>query len=100
MVIYCGVKKFIYVSTANAFGYGTLTKLGSENEEIKVPFSKLYYALSKLKAQQSVLLRKKEIDVITVNPTFLIGPYDSKPSSGKIILLGYQKRLVFLSARR
>lgn len=95
MAIYCGVKRFIYVSTANVFRHGTLTKLGSENEEIKVPFSKSYYALSKLKAQQSVLLRKKEIDVIKVNPTFLIGPYDSKPSSGKIILLGYQKGLIF-----
>ena len=30
-----------------------------------------------------------------MNPTFMIGPYDTKPSSGKIVLMGLKNKLVF-----
>jgi dihydroflavonol-4-reductase len=39
---------------------------------------------------------KMKTEVVIVNPTFMIGPYDTKPSSGKIILMGYNKRISFL----
>ncbi|MFT3752208.1 MAG: hypothetical protein QM800_04790, partial [Paludibacter sp.] len=33
--------------------------------------------------------------VVIINPTFLIGAFDTKPSSGKLMLMGYKKRLMF-----
>jgi nucleoside-diphosphate-sugar epimerase len=89
------VKKFIFVSTANTFGYGNKTDLGNELKEIKYPFSDSYYAISKLEAQKKVLMASKKIDVVVVNPTFMLGAYDSKPSSGRIILMGLKKYFLF-----
>jgi dihydroflavonol-4-reductase len=88
-----GIKKF--VSSANAFGFGSLKAPGNEETPIRPPFSKSLYALSKLEAQQQVLKYKNKIPLTVVNPTFMIGPYDGKPSSGQIILMGYKKKIIF-----
>ncbi len=90
-----GISKFVYVSSANTFGFGTLQNPGTENTPIRHPFSSSFYAISKLEAQQKVLSHQEQIPVCVVNPTFLIGPYDGKPSSGRIILMGYNKRVIF-----
>ncbi len=89
------VKKIIFVSTANTFGYGSKNKPGTELTEIKEPFSNSYYAISKLEAQNVLLKASKKIAVIVVNPTFMLGAYDAKPSSGRIILMGLKKYIVF-----
>lgn len=89
------VPKFIFVSTANTVGYGNLKMLGTETQKMKKPFDKLYYAQSKLQAEEYLMARSKAINVTILNPTFMIGPYDSKPSSGKIILMGISKRILF-----
>ncbi len=89
------IKKFVYVGSANAFGFGTLENPGTENMPIRPPFSNSFYAISKLEAQHRVLSYQKKIHACVVNPTFMIGPYDGKPSSGRIILMGYNKRIIF-----
>jgi len=89
------IKKYIFISTANTFGYGTKSDLGNESKEIKYPFSSSNYALSKLEAQNLLFKASKEIDIIVINPTFMLGAYDSKPSSGRIILMGLKKYFLF-----
>ena len=89
------VKRFIFISTANTIGYGSLKHLGTETQKIKKPFSKLDYAKSKQKAENYLLKKQHGINVKVLNPTFMIGPYDSKPSSGKIILMSLNKKIVF-----
>jgi len=89
------IKKLIYVSTANVFGFGNITELGKENDQIKNPFSKSYYSISKLEGQKIVFSNSHKMDVVSVHPSFMIGPYDSKPTSGKIILMGLKKYVVF-----
>src|SRR5688572_15107949 len=51
---------------------------------------KFGYIDSNYMAQQYVLqhVATHQLDAVVVNPNFIIGPYDAKPSSGKIILLG------------
>jgi len=88
------IKKLIYVGTANVHGFGPLNNLGNESKQIMEPFSKLYYSLSKKAAQEYVLSMKNKIDITVVNPSFMIGAYDSKPSSGRIILIGLKKRFL------
>lgn len=89
------VKRFIFISSANTMGFGNLLQLGQENHPIKPPFSSSYYAQSKLEAEKELLKHKNEIDLVILNPTFMIGAYDTKPSSGKIILMGLDKKIIF-----
>lgn len=92
------VKRVIYVSTANTFAYGTMQSPGDETHKIAYPFSKSYYASSKFEAQQYILQHLKEInpEVLIVNPTFMLGKHDNKPSSGEIILRGYRKKFILI----
>ncbi|MPS64262.1 NAD-dependent epimerase/dehydratase family protein [Chryseobacterium sp.] len=87
-------EKFLFVSTANTLGFGSLDDLGTENDQWKYPFNESFYAKSKLEAE-NFLLENNKAKVIIVNPTFMIGAYDNKPSSGKIIFWVWKKKLVF-----
>lgn len=89
------VTAFIFISTANTIGFGSLEKPGREECKMKKPFSKHFYAQSKLSAEQYLLKHSEKIDVKILNPTFMIGANDSKPSSGKLLLMGLAKRVVF-----
>ena len=89
------VKKFIYVSSANTFAPGAIDCPGTE----KSPFDmkgKSGYMLSKYLAQDSVLseFKRSGLPAIVVNPTFMLGKYDVKPSSGQIILMAHKKLLI------
>lgn len=90
-----GVRRIIYVGTANTFGYGTMTAPGDESLPPKEPFASAWYARSKLEGQRVALSTAGDIDVVVVSPTFMIGPYDGKPSSGTIIRMGYGKSVIF-----
>jgi nucleoside-diphosphate-sugar epimerase len=89
------VQKFLFVSSANTLGYGNLEELGSENSNQKYPFTRSFYAKSKLEAENFLLQNKAKTEVVILNPTFMIGAYDFKPSSGRIIFWGWKKRFVF-----
>lgn len=93
--ILCNVKRFIFVSTANTLGYGSLKELGSENKEMNPLFKQSYYAKSKLEAENYLINNEHKIETVIVNPTFMLGAYDTKPSSGKIIYMGWKKRIIF-----
>lgn len=90
-----GIKRFLFVSTTNTLGFGNTTFWGSEKAPQIYPFTHSLYAQSKLAAEDYLLKNHKNTDVIIVNPTFMIGAYDSKPSSGKIIFWTWKKKLVF-----
>jgi len=93
--IKCGVKRFIFISTANTVGYGSKKKPGHELKRTSYLFKKSFYAKSKLLAEEFMLREKHQIETIILNPTFMIGANDSKPSSGKIILMCLGKKVVF-----
>lgn len=83
------IKRLIYVSTANSFSFGsTKQNLGVED----TPYAAIRYGLdymdSKRYAQEYILdaVKNQGLPAVIVNPTFMIGPYDSKPSSGQMIL--------------
>lgn len=89
------VERFIFVSSANAFDPGTKGIPGTENS----PFNshkKSGYMLSKYTAQNMVLeeFQRSGLQAVVVNPTFMLGKYDSKPSSGQIILMACKKSLM------
>lgn len=90
-----GIKRLIYCGTANSFASGTLNNLGTEKNEYAAWHYNLDYMDSKYKAQLLVLKAVKEddLDAVVVNPTFMIGPYDSRPSSGTMVLSLYNGKV-------
>lgn len=91
------VERLIHVSTANTIGPGNKNKPGTELNSFTLLNVNSGYISSKYIAQQYVLeqVEKVKLPAIIINPTFMIGPYDAKPSSGKLILHGMNKRVVF-----
>lgn len=82
------VGRMIYVGTANSFGYGSEEEPGKEGNPYQSAIYGVDYMDSKQKAQEIVLdaVKTKGLQAIVVNPTFMIGPFDSRPSSGAMIL--------------
>jgi|GEM_PF-28136 len=84
-----GVERFVHIGTANSFDRGTKAKPGDEKES-KYLARKwgMDYMDSKQAIQAELVRRHKEesFPVVVVNPTFMIGPYDSGPTSGRLIL--------------
>lgn len=90
-----GIEKFVFVSTANTLGYGSGEQLENEKIPQKYPFTHSFYAKSKLKAENYLLKNNTLTEVMIVNPTFMIGAYDYKPSSGRIIFWAWKKKIIF-----
>jgi len=91
------VKRFVLVSTANCFGNGSKISPGNEQIPFMPWLKKSGYAYSKWLAQQMVLKETKvhKLDAVVVNPTFMIGENDVKPSSGQIFFHVLKRRVVF-----
>lgn len=90
-----GAKRFIFVSSANTLGYGSIQEPGNEKSPQKYPFTCSLYAKSKLEAEHFLLENNKTTEVVIANPSFMIGAYDQKPSSGRIIYWAWKKKVVF-----
>ncbi len=90
-----GLTRSTIISTANTIGYGAKLEAGNETIPMKHPFSKSFYGRSKREAEDFLFSVRDETEVLIINPTFMIGAYDTKPSSGKIILLGLDKPIIF-----
>jgi len=90
------INNIVFVSTSNTIGYGDKKHRADERAAIQYPFSSSYYAKSKLEAEKLFKNQAKEKHVVIINPTFMVGNYDTKPSSGKLLLMGYGKRFMFV----
>ncbi len=90
-----GIKRIVYIGTANSFGFGPKSDPGDETRPYQSQKYGLDYQDSKYEAQQYLLGQYKEnnLPVIIINPTFMLGPYDSKPSAGAMILAIYNRKV-------
>jgi dihydroflavonol-4-reductase len=85
------VNRLVAIGTATSFGYGTKQHPGDENSPSKSAKFGLDYIDSKLEAQEIILksVKDKGLDAVILNPTFMLGSYDTKPSSGALLLALY-----------
>jgi dihydroflavonol-4-reductase len=89
-----GVRRVVHMSTVDAIGFSTPDGWGTREKPSHegVPYQNdrfgIPYFSTKYEAQQAALefARTGRVDVVVVNPTFMLGPYDVKPSSGTMIL--------------
>jgi len=81
-----GVKRLVHTSSVVAIG---LTTTGAPSDETaRWNFEELglsdAYAITKHQAEDKV--RAANLDAVIVNPTYMFGPRDARPSSGKMIV--------------
>ena len=88
-----GVKRLVHVSSVVAIGLTTNGK--PSDETARWNFDELglsdAYAITKHLAEERV--RAADLDAVIVNPTYMFGPRDARPSSGKLILEVVRRRV-------
>ena len=80
--------RMIHIGTANSFAFGTKEEPGDESGSFNGWKYGMDYIDSKYKAQQMLLrqFNKTGFPVVIINPTYMIGPFDSGPSSGQMLI--------------
>jgi len=82
------INRFVSIGTANSFGPGSLENPGNERNPYTGHRFGADYMDSKRKIQEWLLSFFSEtgFPVIIINPCYMIGPGDSKPGSGSMML--------------
>ena len=92
------IHRIVYISSSNTIGFGSEQQPADECFTIEYPFTDSFYAQSKVKAEQ--IMREASTRAnqhcIIINPTFILGDYDSKPSSGKLLIMGYKRKIMLI----
>ena len=94
----CGIPVLIHTSTANTIAVGTREHPADESTPFGPPYLDSPYAVSKLEGEkllEAFAASHPEVRVVILNPGFMIGPFDSKPSSGQLLLAAWRKRVMF-----
>ncbi|MFQ5872345.1 MAG: hopanoid-associated sugar epimerase [Dehalococcoidia bacterium] len=83
-----GVRRVVYTSTASVFGHWKGGPLPSEESAVDIDEIVDGYHRSKYLAEiEALKYSSKNLEVVVVNPTAPVGPWDVKPTpTGKIIL--------------
>ena len=91
------ITRLVHTSTANTVGFGTPTHRATEQDPAQPPFSNSFYGRSKREGEQLLqegAVHHPDWHIVIVNPGFMVGAYDTKPSSGTLLLSGYRKPLM------
>ena len=91
------VERVVHVSSVDTIGYGSADAPADESAPMRSPFAESLYARSKREGE--CVLLKAAADhptahIVVVNPGFMIGPCDVGPSSGRMLLYAYRRRVV------
>jgi len=90
-----GVARFVYVGTANVFGFGTRQAPGDETR----PYAGRRYGLDYMDSKRAATdlvqqaVAEWQLPAVLVHPTFMLGPGDAKPTSNALLLELYRGRV-------
>lgn len=87
----------VHVSTANTIGFGSYDCMATECDPIRKPFADSFYAQSKLEGEGLVTnwaAAHPDRHLVILNPGFMVGAYDTHPSSGALLLSAYRRRIM------
>jgi dihydroflavonol-4-reductase len=92
-----GIKRVIHISSIHAFKQRPSHEMLDEKRETVNEKATAYDHSKKMGQQIALSMNGNGMEVIVMNPTSLIGPYDFKPSRmGKVIINLYLGRLHFV----
>jgi dihydroflavonol-4-reductase len=78
--------RLVHVSSCDAVGFDSLGKPADEDTPLADPLP-VPYVITKREAERVVLDEiSRGLDAVIVNPGFMLGPWDWKPSSGRMLL--------------
>lgn len=91
------VERLVFTGSASTFAFGTEDAPGDERGAFPQAYRGIDYAESKHLALQAVQAAGDErgLNAVTVAPTFLLGAYDWRPSSGKLVRYLVERKLQF-----
>ncbi|MFA5890515.1 MAG: NAD-dependent epimerase/dehydratase family protein [Actinomycetota bacterium] len=94
-----GVGRFIHTGSASSFRYGSKESPGDERSGFPLAYKGVAYAESKADASKHVLDRVAcdGLDAVVVAPTFMLGAFDERPSSGELIRQFVRRNMRFTS---
>jgi dihydroflavonol-4-reductase len=84
-----GVRRLVHTSTVSAVGLSTDGNPCTESAPWNFPDQGLADGYATTKHEAELVVRQavaEGLDAVIVNPTYMFGPYDARPSSGKMIL--------------
>ena len=92
-----GIATLVHTSTVNTIGHGSATHPADEQTPMQAPFNRSLYALSKLEGEQVVrqaAQRHPRWHAVVICPGFMLGAWDVKPSSGRMLQAAYRRPLM------
>ncbi len=91
------VKRLVFVSSASCFEPGPVSAPGDETGAFPGAYRGTPYMESKRRATELVreYASERGLDAVIVAPTFLLGPYDSRPSGGELVRQFIRRPLTF-----
>ncbi len=94
-VIAAGVKRLVHTSSVVAVGLSTDGKPVDETAPWNFDSEGLIdaYAITKRRAEELVHAATTKVDAVIVNPTYMFGPLDARPSSGQLIVNIVRRRV-------
>lgn len=82
-----GVKRVVHVSSVDALGIRSLEHPADEETPPNMGWLDCAYVDTKREAEQVVLRWVEDgLDAVIVNPAFMLGPWDTRPTSGALLL--------------
>lgn len=82
-----GVRRLVHTSSIATIAAGTLEAAADESTPWNLHAEHVPYYQTKLEAEKVVLgYANRGLDVVIVNPTYLVGPWDVKPSAGRMLI--------------
>ncbi len=95
-----GVRRMVHTSSIATMAGGTLEEPADEETEWNLGELRVPYYRTKREAEQVVLEHVDQgLDAVIVNPTYLVGPWDVKPSAGRMLIHVVTGRLRFYPSR-
>lgn len=95
-----GVRRLLLCSSSVTVGFGSKAAPGTEDSPVDA--TQIYGRAGALRAyhdtklaSEQIVLGQTEIEGVVVNPDFIIGPWDVKPTSGQLIVTMAKKPLPF-----
>ena len=82
-----GVRRVVFTSSASTIGIRPGAQIADESDTFNLPPERFWYAYTKLKAEEiAAEFVADGLDVVTLNPTVIIGPGDLNAISGSFII--------------
>lgn len=94
-----GVRRLLFTGSASSFQFGTRKAPGNEEGAFPAAYRSVDYMESKFAAMQLVResVAAKGLDAVILAPTFMLGSFDARPSSGELIQQFLVRKLRFAS---